>query len=167
MPGVRVREGTKPSFSGKRLPSKPTTNGVHSKAVRSRVAALKQVAKQGGVRKPRKFRPGTVALRRIKQFQRSTTRVVPAAAVKRLISRVMQWLRLNGPRVMISPAAAELVHEYLEDKVIQNMSEAQLLSIHGKRVTVFEADMRMAARLNPQLPAPDDLDRVAGQMPEI
>ncbi len=39
---------------------------------RSKTAAKKSVAKTGGIKKPHRFRPGTVAVREIRKLQKST-----------------------------------------------------------------------------------------------
>ena len=44
----------------------------------------------GGVKKPYRFRPGTVSLREIRQYQTSTETLIPKLSFQRLVKQVMQ-----------------------------------------------------------------------------
>lgn len=43
-----------------------------------------------GVKKPHRYRPGTVALREIRRYQRSTEMLIPKVAFQRLVREITQ-----------------------------------------------------------------------------
>ena len=44
----------------------------------------------GGVKKPRRFRPGTVALRQIRHYQKTTNTSIPKLSFARLVKEILQ-----------------------------------------------------------------------------
>ena len=52
------------------------------------VAARKSAPTAGGVKKPRRFRPGTVALREIRKYQRSTELLIRRLPFQRLVREI-------------------------------------------------------------------------------
>ena len=66
------------------VPSKPPVNLPEGKAPRKQLAtkaARKSAPATGGVKKPHRYRPGTVALREIRRYQKSTELLIPQAAI--------------------------------------------------------------------------------------
>ena len=43
----------------------------------------------GGVKRPRRYRPGTVALREIRKYQTSTDTLIPKLCFQRLVKEIM------------------------------------------------------------------------------
>ena len=75
-------------------------------------AARKSAPATGGVKKPRRYRPGTVALREIRRFQRSVEHLIPRMPFLRLIREIAQVRLLPTPfaqvrRPLLPKAAAE------------------------------------------------------------
>merc|ERR1711907_673704 len=62
------------------------------KAPRKSVAskAAKKHSASGGVKKPHRFRPGTVALREIRRYQKSTEMLIRKLPFQRLVREVAQ-----------------------------------------------------------------------------
>ena len=61
------------------------------KAPRKHIAhkqASKKVVAAGGVKKPHRFRPGTVALREIRRFQKSTELLIRKLPFQRLVREI-------------------------------------------------------------------------------
>jgi hypothetical protein len=61
-----------------------------------RVISLRFQAAAGGVKKPHRFRPGTVALREIRRYQKSTELLIRKLPFQRLVREIAQdfkvWL---------------------------------------------------------------------------
>ncbi|CAO2188529.1 unnamed protein product [Urochloa humidicola] len=57
-------------------------------------ASRKQPA-TGGVKKPHKFRPGSVALHEIRKYQRSTELLIRKLAFQRLVREITQDFKIN------------------------------------------------------------------------
>jgi hypothetical protein len=65
----------------------------HSKANRTPVnwgkgAARKQARHTGGVKKPHRYRPGTIALCEIRRYQKSTELLIRKALFQRLVRKI-------------------------------------------------------------------------------
>lgn len=100
----------------------------------------------GGVKRTRsrRYRPGTVALREIRRFQKSTDLLVRKLPFQRLVREIAQEfkaeLRFQGSAVMALQEAAEA---YL----VGMFEDANLCAIHAKRVTVMPSDFHLARKL--------------------
>ncbi|KAJ7794457.1 histone 3 [Mycena olivaceomarginata] len=70
-----------------------------------------QARAQGGVKKPHRFRPGTVALREIRRYQKSTNLLIRKLPFQRLVQEIAQdfkqELRFQSSAVMALQEAAE------------------------------------------------------------
>mgnify|MGYP006148798613 CR=1 FL=1 len=58
-------------------------------------AARKSVPTSGGVKKPHRYRPGTVALREIRRYQKSTDLLIRKAPFQRLVREIAQEIKEN------------------------------------------------------------------------
>ena len=59
----------------------------------------------GGIKKPRRYRPGTVALREIRRYQKTTDLLIPKANFKRLVREILQNLRKNADPFRVKKSA--------------------------------------------------------------
>jgi histone H3 len=98
------------------------------------------------VKKPRRYRPGTVALREIRRYQKTTDLLIPKAPMSRAVKEILYDLCNTNPYKMQSIALAA-VHEASEAFTVGLMEDANLCAIHGKRVGVLPKDMQLARRL--------------------
>jgi histone H3 len=114
------------------------------KAPRKAVASKKRVCEAGGVKKPHRFRPGTVALREIRRYQKSTANLVPKMPFQRLVREIAQDyktdLRFQASAIL---AAQEATEAYL----VGMFEDTNLCAIHAKRVTIFPKDIQLARRV--------------------
>ena len=53
-------------------------------------------AATGGVKKPHRFRPGTVALREIRRYQKSTELLIRKLPFQRLVREIAQDFKVNN-----------------------------------------------------------------------
>ena len=94
--------------------------------------------------KPHRYRPGTVALREIRKYQKSTELLIRKLPFQRLVREVAQDfkndLRFQGSAVMALQEAAEA---YL----VSLFEDTNLCAIHAKRVTIMPRDMQLARRI--------------------
>ncbi|VDO09620.1 unnamed protein product [Rodentolepis nana] len=98
-------------------------------------AALMSAPSTGGVEKPYRFRPGTVALREIWRYQKST---------ELLIRKIAQEYQ-NDLRFQTTPVAA--IQEAAGAYMIGLFEDTNLWAIHAKRVTIMPKDMQLARRI--------------------
>ncbi|KAH7883841.1 histone H3 [Phlebopus sp. FC_14] len=115
-----------------------------SKAPRKQLASkvARKTASAGGVKKPHRFRPGTVALREIRRYQKSTElliRKLPFQRLVREIARSTDWRFQSSAVIALQEASEAYLVSLFED--------ANLAAIHAKRVTIQPKDLALAWRL--------------------
>ena len=103
-----------------------------------------QPAMKNGVKKPHRFRPGTVALREIRRWQKCGHTLVPPLRFARLVREIGQEFKseLNWASGGLA-ATQEAGEQYLTGL----MEDTQLCAIHAKRVTIYPKDMQLARRI--------------------
>ncbi|BGP41266.1 histone H3.1 [Rhodotorula kratochvilovae] len=121
----------------------------HKSAVKGPAAAksrksLKAPVKSSGSLKKRRWRPGTVALREIRRYQKSTDLLLRKLPFQRLVREIAEACSA-GLRWQASALLA--LQEATEDYVTDLFGDANLCAIHAKRVTVQPKDMLLARRL--------------------
>ncbi|GKB97127.1 histone H3.2-like protein [Tanacetum coccineum] len=87
----------------------------HRESPRTQALQLKPLENQlpatGGVKKPHRFRPGTVALREIRKYQKSTELLIRKLSFQRLVREIAQDfktdLRFQGSAVSALQEASE------------------------------------------------------------
>ena len=107
-------------------------------------AARKAVQASGGLKKPHRFRPGTVALRDIRKYQKSTELLIRKLPFQRLVREIaqdfMSDLRFQGAAVLALQEASEA---YL----VELFEDTNLCAIHARRVTIMPKDVQLARRV--------------------
>merc|ERR1712072_1534557 len=104
-------------------------------------AARKKVVAAGGVKKPHRFRPGTVALREIRRFQKSTELLIRKLPFQRLVREIAGEFK-NDLRFQSSAVLA--LQEAAEAYMVGLFEDTNLCAIHAKRVTIMPKDMQLA-----------------------
>ena len=131
---ARTKQTARKSVGGK-APRK----GLATKAARKKPAAI-----GAGVKKPHRYRPGTVALREIRKYQRSTELLIRKMPFQRLIKEIAQDLK---PELRFQSAAVLALQEISEAYLVSLFEDTNLCAIHAKRVTIMPKDMQLAKRL--------------------
>ena len=93
----------------------------------------------------RRFRPGTVALREIRKYQRSTEHVLKRRPFQNLVREITQTLSKNEYRFQTSALLA--LQEAAEAYLVGLFEDVNRCAIHAKRVTVLAKDMQLALRI--------------------
>ena len=107
-------------------------------------AAKKAASGSSGMKKSFRWRPGTVALREVKKYQKSTEMLVAKAPFSRLVREVAETHKA-GLRFAASAVAA--IQEATESFVISLLSDANLTALHANRVTAMPRDLQLVRRL--------------------
>lgn len=117
----------------------------HSKNLKGDMKSVKELKnKGGGIKRPHKFKPGTVALREIRKYQKSTDHLIPKAPFTRL---VRQKISDHATDMKLSKGALEMLREDGEQHLTRYFENALLQTLHAKRVTVQSKDMRLTGFL--------------------
>lgn len=119
------------------------------KALGSKKAAKRAKKAAGGsgstgVKKAHRFRPGTVALRQIRRYQKSTELLLRKLPFQRLVREVASAAKDS---LRFQSAAVLAIQEASEAYVVSLLADTNLCAIHSRRVTVMPRDLHLARRL--------------------
>jgi histone H3 len=89
--------------------------------------------KTGGVKKPRRYKPGTVALREIRRYQRSTELLIRKLPFQRLVREIAQDFKSD---LRFQSSAISALQEAAEARLISLFEDTNLCALHAKRVTI-------------------------------
>jgi histone H3 len=107
-------------------------------------AARKTAPNAGGVKKPHRYRPGTVALREIRKYQKSTELLIRKLPFQRLVKELSEYF---GQNIRFQSAALLALQEATEAYMVGLFEDANLCAIHDHRVTVMPRDVQLARRI--------------------
>eukprot|EP01115_Flamella_aegyptia_P004343 TRINITY_DN1880_c0_g1_i1.p1 TRINITY_DN1880_c0_g1~~TRINITY_DN1880_c0_g1_i1.p1 ORF type:complete len:145 (-),score=83.47 TRINITY_DN1880_c0_g1_i1:64-498(-) len=138
---ARTKQTARKSTGGK-APRKH----VASKAARKSAAGGggSQAAGAGGVKKPHRFRPGTVALREIRRYQKSTELLIRKLPFQRLVREIAQDYKTD---LRFQSSAIAALQEAAEAYLVGLFEDSNLCAIHAKRVTIMPKDIQLARRI--------------------
>lgn len=118
------------------------------KAPRSELAtkAARKTAPVDGciVKRPHRYRPGTVALREIRRYQKSTELLLRKKPFQRLVREIAQEF---GQDLRFQGSAILAMQEATEAYLVSLFEDTNLCAIHAKRVTIMPKDMQLACRI--------------------
>ena len=95
-----------------------------------------------GVKKPHRYRPGTVSLREIRKYQKSTELLLRKAPFMRLVREIAQDFKSE---LRFTSQAIESLQTACEAFVVRRFENANKCAIHAKRVTIIPKDMQLSA----------------------
>ena len=127
--------------------ARKSTGGKAPRKQLSTKAARKYAPKAGGIKKaPRRhrYRPGTVALREIRRYQKSTDLLIRKLPFQRLVREVAQDFRTD---LRFQAAAVLALQEASESYLVGLLEDTNLCAIHAKRVTIMPKDVQLARRI--------------------
>jgi len=93
---------------------------------------------------PKRFRPGSAALRDIRKYQKGTELLIRRRPFHRLVREVGQDITCD---LRWQASALEALQQAAEAYLVSFFEDANLCALHAKRVTILPADMRLAKRL--------------------
>ena len=109
-------------------------------------AARKSAPPTFCLKKPHCYRPGTVALREIRRYQKSTELLVRKAPFQRLVREIaMDESKL--PDLRFQSSAMLALQEASEAYTVRLFEDTNLCSIHAKRVTIMPKDIQLVRRI--------------------
>ncbi|KAI3907068.1 hypothetical protein MKX01_027969 [Papaver californicum] len=96
-------------------------------------------------RKPYRHKPGTLALKEIRKYQKSTDLLLPAAPFIRIVKEITNNFSKEVSRWQAE--ALQVLQEASEAFLVNLFEDTQLCAIHAKRVTIMQKDWQLARRL--------------------
>ena len=98
----------------------------------------------GGVKKTQRYRPGTVALREIRRYQKSTDLLIRKLPFQRLVRELAQKFKTD---LRFQMSAIMAMQEAAEAYLVGLFEDTNLCAIHAKRVTIMPKDIQLARRI--------------------
>ena len=127
----------------KQTSRKSTGAKAPRKQLASKVAG-KSAPSSGGMKKPHKFRPGTVAIREIRRYQKSSNLLCRKAPFQRLVREVASDFKSD---LRFQSTAIAALQEASEAYLVGLFEDTNLLAVHAKRVTITPRDLQLARRI--------------------
>ena len=108
------------------------------------MAARRQARAVGGVKKPHRYCPGTVALREIRRYQKNTDLLLRKAPFQRLVKEIAQDFKSD---VRMQSTAMLALQEAAEAYLVGLFHDTNECALHAKCVTITPKDMQLARRI--------------------
>ena len=142
--------------TGKRARNKLATNlprktlsqeQARKNAAKAAAAVQKNLGnppRTGGLKRPMWYRPGTVALREIRRYQKLTELLIRKLPFNRLVREIAQDFKVD---LQFQAAAIGALQEASEAYLVGLFDDTNLCAIHAKRVTIMPKDIQLARRI--------------------
>uniref|UniRef100_A0A9I9DGC2 Core Histone H2A/H2B/H3 domain-containing protein n=1 Tax=Cucumis melo TaxID=3656 RepID=A0A9I9DGC2_CUCME len=140
---VRMLSQISPMARTKQTARKSTGGKAPRKQLATK-AARKSAPTTGGVKKPHRYRPGTVALREIRKYQKSTELLIRKLPFQRLVREIAQDFKTD---LRFQSHAVLALQEAAEAYLVGLFEDTNLCAIHAKRVTIMPKDIQLARRI--------------------
>ena len=101
----------------------------------------KGTAQPAGGKKPHRYRPGTVTLREICRYQKSTELLIRRLPFQRLVREIAQDLK---GRLNFASGAILALQEAAETYLVGLFEDTNLCAIHTKCITIMPKDIQLA-----------------------
>ena len=141
---ISSKDQTEEKMARTKQTARKSTGG---KAPRKQLAtkAAKKTASGGpAIKKPHRFRPGTVALREIRRYQKSTELLLRKLPFQRLVREIAQDFKTD---LRFQSSAVMALQEACEAYLVGVFEDTNLCAIHAKRVTIMTRDLQLAKRI--------------------
>ena len=124
--------------------ARKSTGGKAPRMQLATMAARKLAPATGGVKKPHRYRPGTVALREIRRYQKTWNCLIPYGPFMRLVREIAQDFKHD---LRFQSAAVRALQEATEAYLVKLFEDTNLCAIHANRVTIMPKDIQLARRI--------------------
>ena len=98
-----------------------------------------------GLKKPMRYRPGTMALKEIHCYQKSTELLIRKLLFNRLVREIAQDFKTD---LRFQAQAIAALQEAAEAYLVGLFKDTNLCGIHTKRVTIMPKDIQLARRIH-------------------
>ena len=122
----------------------PPTRYIRGKSLRKLPLKSGRLA---SVKKPHRYRPGTVALREIRRYQKSTDLLIRKLPFQHLVCDIAQSFKIWGEVPRFQSTAVLALQEASEAFLVGVFEDTNLCAIHAKRVTIMNRETQLALRI--------------------
>ena len=103
-----------------------------------------QSDKASAQHQPHRYRPGMVALREIRRYQKSTELLICKLPFHRLVCEILQGF---GVGFRVTPAMMMALQEAAEAYLVQLLEDSNLCTIHAKHITIQLKDIQLVRQI--------------------
>ena len=135
-----------PTSGAAKPAGKPRASNAPKSTIQKPASKKPAGSSPAGVKKSHRFRPGTVALREIRRYQKSTDLLIRKLPFQRLVREIAQDYKTD---LRFQAASIHALQEATEDYLVGLFEDTNLCAIHAKRVTIMPKDMQLACRIKP------------------
>lgn len=128
----------------KQTARKSTGGKAPRKQLATKAARKSAPVSAGGVKKAHRYRPGTVALREIRKYQKSTELLIRKLPFQRLVREIAQDYKAD---LRFQSHAVLALQEAAEAYLVGLFEDTNLCAIHARRVTIMPKDIQLARRI--------------------
>ncbi|XP_067614907.1 uncharacterized protein [Eurosta solidaginis] len=139
-----IQKSTTLKMARTKQTARKSTGGKAPRKQLATKAARKSAPATGGVKKPHRYRPGTVALREIRRYQKSTELLIRKLPFQRLVREIAQDFKTD---LRFQSSAVMALQEASEAYLVGLFEDTNLCAIHAKRVTIMPKDIQLARRI--------------------
>ncbi|XP_032197276.1 uncharacterized protein LOC116589447 [Mustela erminea] len=123
--------GSSKAMARTKQTARKSTGGKAPRKQLATKAARKSAPATGGVKKPHRYRPGTVALREIRRYQKSTELLIRKLPFQRLVREIAQDFKTD---LRFQSSAVMALQEACEAYLVGLFEDTNLCAIHAKRL---------------------------------
>ena len=125
--------------------SKKTKGVAKATKTKGKKLPVVQQGQKGQQKKPHRYHPGTVALREIRRYQKSTELLIRKLPFQRLVREIAQDLgKIN---IRFQSGAIMALQEASEAYLVGLLEDSNLCTVHAKQVTIMPKDIQLARRI--------------------
>ena len=124
--------------------SAPTKETKEMKAVRATRGKGPSMTGYKTPKRPHRYRPGVVALREIRKYQRTTDLLIRKLPFQRVVREIAQKFNAS---LRFQSSAVLALQEATEDYLVGLFEDSDLIARHSKRMTVMPKDIQLARRI--------------------
>lgn len=97
--------------------------------------------------KPHRWRPGTVAIREIRKYQKNGELLFRKKPFERLVREIAQDQGLVAGGVRFQPSSVAALQEASEAWLTSLFADTNLCALHARRITIMPKDLQLARRI--------------------
>jgi histone H3 len=121
-----------------------STGGKAPRIHLATIAAHNLARSFGGVKKPHRWRPGTVILRKIRKYQKNTDLLMRKAPFQHFVREIACDIKSD---LRMQSTALLALQEATEAYLVGLFNDTNECALHAKHVTIMPKDMQLALRI--------------------
>jgi histone H3 len=124
--------------------ARKSTGGKAPRIHLATIAACNLARSFGGVKKPHRWRPGTVALCEIRKYQKNMDLLMRKAPFQHLVREIACDIKSD---LQMQSTALLALQEAAEAYLVGLFNNTNECALHAKRVTIMPKDMQLARHI--------------------